>query len=113
MTISLNRPIAASPVYHDIRSVAPFIRKMVNAGVDFKSSAIMICTTQKNSWKPSILTIVGHDEYWSQKMRQNMDEFVRRGMHSHFWKCWLGAIDVEEEKFTSTRLTLMTRQKVI
>jgi hypothetical protein len=88
--VSFDRPYAS---LHDFRYLAlPFIQWMERRGIalDFCTSIDLHSDSDLVS-KYRLLISVGHDEYWSREMRDNVSAFVRIGRNVAFFSgnvCW-------------------------
>jgi hypothetical protein len=83
--ISLNRPLDNNPDRHYWRE-RKFLNWMIDAGFGFEC-----CTSFDVHSDPSLLDnydlflSVGHDEYWSREMRDNVERFIRNGGNAAFF----------------------------
>ncbi len=98
--VSFNRPIIACPWSGSVYWAWPFIRWAETAGYK-----VDVCCNLDLELHPEMLpgyrlfVSVGHDEYWSAGMRDNLEKFIANGGNCAFFTgntcCW--QVRVEDE----------------
>lgn len=81
-TLSLIRPALHTESTDFILGVIPFVRWAESQGIalDYLASADLHEANVLSPWK--VLVLIGHDEYWSQPMRNELDRHVNAGRHA-------------------------------